>query len=131
MKIVATLFLGLLLFMHGMPLAVFAQAGPEVFALPEAIAGEAYRSNVESVLRETYHLKLKSNARASIFRWAMAQGELPPGLLVRANGAIVGVPRVPRAEPYRFQLKVVDTSSPRSEALTRDFSITISAPRLR
>jgi len=131
MKTARTLFLGLLLFLNGMPVTVFAQATPPVFALPDAVAGQTYRANVESVLRETYRLKLETNARIAIYRWTASHGELPLGLFVRPNGSIVGVPREARAELYRFQLKVLDISAPRSEPLTLDFTMTISAPRVR
>jgi hypothetical protein len=131
MKTARTLFLGLLLFLNGMPVTVFAQAAPQIFALPDAVAGERYRASVATVLSDTYHLKLESDGQTPIYRWIAAPGELPPGLLIRPNGSIVGVPRLARAEPYRFKLNVLDTSSPRSEPLTLDFTMTISAPRVR
>ncbi len=131
MKIFGALFLALVVLLNGMPLSVFAQESPTVFAVPDGIVGEPYRANLATVLRENYQLRLETNSRASLFRWSVGQGDVPPGLIVRANGTIVGSPRVARAEPYRFQLKVVDLSSRQGAALTLDFSIAIAAPRIR
>jgi hypothetical protein len=100
------------------PVAALAQEASAVFAVPDGVVGEPYRANIATVLRENYQLKLETNSRASIFRWAVVQGDVPPGLIVRANGTIVGSPRVARAEPYRFQVKVVDLATPQGAALT-------------
>lgn len=131
MKVFSALCLALAVLLCGMPLSVSAQESLTVFAVPDGIVGEAYRANIATVLRENYQLRLETNSRASIFRWSVPQGEVPPGLIVRANGTIVGSPRVARAEPYLFQLKVVDLSTPQGAALTLDFSLAISAPRIR
>lgn len=131
MKVFGTLSLALVVLLYGMPLSAFAQESTTVFTLPAGTAGEAYRANTATVLRETYHLRLETNSRASVFRWSVAHGEIPAGLIVRTNGTIVGSPRVARAEPYRFQLKVVDVSIPNSAALTLDFSLMISAPQMK
>jgi hypothetical protein len=50
---------------------------------------------------------------------------------VRGNGIVGGVPRLARSEPYSFQLRVVDFSVPHSESLTVNFTIAVSAPRVR
>ncbi len=131
MKSMRAFCLSLLVLVYGLPLPALAQEAPEIFSLPDGQVGVAYRVNIADVLRDTYHLKLETDARASLFRWALAQGEMPPGLIVRANGMIIGTPRATRAEPYRFQIKVLDLSLPRGEALGVDFSIEISAPRVR
>ncbi|MDX6444292.1 MAG: hypothetical protein QOH71_1366 [Blastocatellia bacterium] len=131
MKTFGVLFLSLLMLLYGMPVTATAQGSREVFALPDGTTGEAYRVNIEAILRERYQLKLETDARASVFRWALAQGEVPPGLFVRANGTIVGSPRVSRAEPYRFQLKVLDLSQSKADALTIDFTIVVSSSQVR
>ena len=131
MKVFGALSLALVVLLYGMPLSAFAQDSSTVFTLPGGTAGEAYRANTAKVLRENYQLGLETSSRASVFRWSLAQGEIPPGLIMRTNGTIVGMPRTGRAEPYRFQLKVVDVSTPNRAALTLEFSMTISAPRIR
>ena len=131
MKMFGALFLALVVLLNGMPLSVFAQESPTVFAVPDGIVGKPYRTNIATVLREKYQLRLETDSRASLFRWSVCQGDVPPGLVVRANGTIVGSPRVARADPYRFQLKVVDLSTPQGAALTLDFSLAITAPRIR
>jgi hypothetical protein len=113
MKPIRALSLTLLIVFYGMPLPVLAQKMPETFSLPPAIAGEPYRANILSVLRDNYRLKLETDARSSSFRWALAGNGLPPGLVLRPNGAILGIPHVPRDEPYQFQLKVLDVSLPK------------------
>lgn len=131
MKQVCAVILSVVLLTYAMPLSVLAGGPPSIFSLPDGVAGTAYRASIPDLLRDTYRLKLESNARASVFRWTVAQGELPPGLTVRANGSVVGVPRNARVDPYTFQLRVFDISSPGSAALTLDFSMMISAPRVR
>src|SRR5438552_721870 len=131
MKTIKVLTLILLIVLYGMPLSVPAQGPAEVFALPDATAGEAYRANIEAVLRDKYRLKLETDARASVFRWALVGGQTPPGLVIRANGTVMGSPRIPRAEPYQFQVKVLDLSLPHGEALILDFSIFVLTPRIR
>src|SRR6185369_9892340 len=51
------LIVGLFIFVLT-PILASAQEQPQVFALPEARVGEAYRVNLEDVLREKYRLKL-------------------------------------------------------------------------
>ena len=68
------------------PVAALAQEASTVFAVPDGIVGELYRANVATVLRENYHLRLETSSRVSVFRWSFGQGEVPPGLVVRANG---------------------------------------------
>jgi hypothetical protein len=136
MKRIRILFLIALVMLYGMPVTAFAQTTPgettpAVFSLPTGTAGEVYRASIETVLRDGYRLKLETDARTSIFRWAVVSGELPPGLMLRANGIIIGVPRVSRDEPYRFKLKVLDTRVIGGAALMLDFSIVVVARTLR
>lgn len=131
MKTLRVWSISLLMLVYGIPITAFAQAGPEAFSLPDGIAGETYRASLESVLRVRYGLKLETGASASVFRWALLTGEIPPGLVVRANGIVIGTPRAPRDESYRFQLKVVDLATPSAEALRLDFNVKISGTRIR
>lgn len=131
MKPIRALSLILLIVFYGMPLPVLAQEMPETFSLPTAIAGEPYRANILSVLRDNYRLKLETDARSSSFHWALAAFGLPPGLVLRTNGTILGIPRVPRDEPYQFQLKVRDVSLAKGDVLRLDFRLTVSTPRIR
>src|SRR6266571_4232508 len=126
MKSMRAFCLCLLVLVYGMPLPALAQGGPEILSLPDGQVGAVYRVNIADVLRDTYHLKLETDARATLFRWALAQGEMPPGLIVRANGTIIGMPRASRVEPYQFQLKVSDLLAPQGGALKLDFSLAIS-----
>jgi len=131
MKRLRLIVLSLLMVAYGMPVSAVTEVTPDTFILPNAVAGETYNANIASTLQSTYHLRLESDARAAVFRWAMAGGEIPPGLMVRPNGAIVGVPRVARTEPYLFQVRVLDISLPRSEPLKLNCTILVSSPRVR
>lgn len=131
MKAIRILSAILLIALFGIPLRALAQNAPEVFALPDGIAGGPYQANIQTVLREKYQLKLETDVSASVFRWSFAGGEMPPGLVVRPTGTIVGTPRVSRDEPYRFQVKVVDLAYAGSEALRLDLILTIGAHRIR
>src|SRR5688500_4274397 len=69
MKKVCAVILSVVLLACAMPLSVLAVEPPSVFALPDGVAGSAYRASIPEILRDTYRLKLQSNARASVFRW--------------------------------------------------------------
>ncbi|HZH30034.1 MAG TPA: putative Ig domain-containing protein [Pyrinomonadaceae bacterium] len=123
--------LSLLIILYAAPLTARAAAATEIFALPEARAAEAYQSDIEAVLRDKYRLKIESGARASTLQWAMAEGEIPPGLTIRTDGKIVGTPKVHREQPYQFRVKVVDLSISGSDPLTVPLSLSVAPPRLR
>lgn len=131
MRTTSAASLCLLVLLYGLPLNAMAQERQDPFDLPEALAGEVYRVNVVDVLRDGYHLKLDSGARTSVFRWALADGQLPPGIFVRPNGVITGTPRAHRAEPFRFSVKVSDATIAGSDPLVLTFELTVSAPRIK
>jgi hypothetical protein len=123
--------LGLFLFVIVVfPMAVTAQDDGKVFALPDAHAGEAYRVEIEQVLREKYRLKLDAGSQDAIIQWSLAGGELPLGMIVRTDGTIGGSPADPRPESYRFRLKAVDVTA-KDEELYLDFAVAVRAGRLR
>jgi hypothetical protein len=110
--------------------AVTAQEQPRVFSLPDAYAAEAYRTNAEDVLRDKYGLKLESGSRTAIIQWSLADGELPPGISLRADGTISGTPGNSSDLGYRFRLKVVDVAV-KNEELFVDFTLRARSGRLR
>lgn len=131
MKSIQRLMLSLLIVLAGTPLPSLGNNVPDVILLPDGVAGRSYQANIQRVLRESYQLKLETDARTSFFRWAFSGGEIPPGLVVRPSGTIVGTPRVARDEPYRFQVKVNDLAYSGSEALQLEISLTIVAHQVR
>src|SRR6266550_7345680 len=66
-----------------------AQEESRTFALPDARVGEEYRTDIETVLRETYGLRLEADKHA-IIQWLLKDGELTPGLALRTNGVLTG-----------------------------------------
>jgi hypothetical protein len=106
-----------------------AQEKPQVFSLPDARTGEAYRANVEDVLRDRYGLKISSMPRA-ILLWSIAGGERPPGISVRTDGTVAGTPTANRVDDYQFRLKVVDASDKDDELLI-NLSVIVKPERLR
>jgi len=113
-----------------LPASILAQESSQTFSLPDARAGEAYRVNLETVLREKYGLRLESGARNAIIQWAVAGGDLPAGVSVRTDGTIIGQPDVARTDNYRFRLRVVDASV-KDEELLLDFILAVKPGRLR
>jgi hypothetical protein len=113
-----------------LPASILAQGSSQSFSLPDARAGEAYRVELETVLSGRYGLRLESGARNAIIRWALADGDLPPGLSVRTDGTIIGQPDIARTDPYRFRLRVVDVSV-KDEELLLDFTLVVKTGRLR
>src|SRR6266403_676499 len=107
-----------------------AQERPQVFALPDARAGEAYRANMEEVLREKYGLRLEAGSPRAIVLWSLADGEVPPGTSVRTDGTIVGTATNGATDNYAFRLKILDASA-KTEELILNFSIAVKPGRLR
>lgn len=131
MKLLRLLFISSLLVMNGMPSAVRAQTVPGILILPEGRSGEPYHVQLESVLRDNYRLKVEAGSRVPVFRWGLVSGELPPGLILRMNGTLVGTPRRLRVQPYQFQLRVFDATTAGAAPLKLDFSLTITATQVR
>ena len=131
MKATRILLVSFMIVLYGIPLPALAQSAPDYFELPSGVSGGPYQANIQTVLREKYHLKLETDIRASVFRWALAGGEIPPGLFLRPNGTIIGSPRVPRDEPYHFQVRVVDAAYAGSEALRIDLILKVAAHQVR
>lgn len=107
-----------------------AQEKPQVFSLPEARVGEAYRVKIEDLLREKYGLKLETSSARAILLWSLAGGEPPPGISVQTDGAIVGTVTENATDSYEFSLKVVDASV-KDEQLSLNFSLGVRRGRLR
>lgn len=131
MKLLRSLSLSFLIILYGAPLSTLGAARVEVFTLPDGRVGEQYQADIEDVLRETYQLKIDTGVSRSILQWALAEGELPAGLAVSTDGKIVGTPRLHRAEPYLFRVKVVDMSLSGSDPLLVPLKLIVAAPRLR
>jgi hypothetical protein len=131
MKLIRVICLSLLILFYGMPLPAHAQTTTETFSLPDVRAGEVYRINIESVLRDKYRLRLETPANSTLFRWAFKGGELPPGLILRPNGTLSGTPRAARAQPYNFQVKVINVGMPGAEALILDLSLNVMTAQVK
>jgi len=131
MKPIRALFLTLMIVFYGMPLPVLAQGTPEVFKLPDGVSGEAYRANIETVLRDEYGLKIENAASSSILQWAFVGGVMPSGLKLRTDGFIIGNPNVSESQTLLFQAKVFDATEPNSEPLVLHFKLSVNVPRLR
>ncbi|HEY0376399.1 MAG TPA: hypothetical protein VGC87_05515 [Pyrinomonadaceae bacterium] len=131
MKLIRLLSLSLSLVLCGTPLAAAAETAPGVFTLPEGRVAEAYHADIEAVLRERYQMKVETGVRNSILQWSLLDGELPPGLTVRTDGTLDGVPKSYREQPYQFTVKVIDMSVNDSGPLVIPLSLSVTAPRLR
>jgi hypothetical protein len=59
------------------------------------------------------------------YRWTLASGALPPGLLLSGTGTISGTPKASGTQPtktYAFTVKVTDANS---QTATANLSITV------
>ena len=84
-----------------------------VGVLPDAIVGNPY-----SIL-------LQATGGAAPFSWALASGQLPPGLTLSAAGVLSGTPTVANAAPTAFTVQVQDSGSP---AQSKSLALTIRVP---
>jgi len=125
MKTLRVLTFILLIVLYGVPLTTRAQEA-QIFSLPQGSVGKIYRASIEAVLRDS-GMRLQSETRTPVFRWTLAGGELPPGLVLRPNGTIIGTPRVPRETPYQFKLKVSDAVA----SMNLEFNLTINASQVK
>ncbi len=114
-----------------MGLSAPAQSTNDAFQLPDGQAREAYRVDIEAVLRERYRQKIDTGVKESILQWTVVDGELPAGLTVRPNGSVVGTPEAAREKPYVFRVAVVDRAIANSSSLMISLSVVIAPPRLR
>lgn len=130
MKPIRALCLSLLVLSYGMPLPVLAQGVPGTLSLPTGRVGEAYRIDIEAVLRDSYGLRIDTGVQSSILQWLYVDGEMPPGTSVRTDGTIVGTPNTYTDGPYRFRVKVVDVAT-NPEPLLIGLSIRVDAPRIK
>jgi len=128
MKRLRVIFMSLSVLAYGMPIHTLGQVESQTFSLPDVRAGEACHINIQTVLRDKYRLRLETDSRSNIFRWTLIGGELPAGLVLRPNGAVSGIPKIGRTQPYNFQVKV---TAPNTEALTLDLSMNVMAPQIR
>jgi hypothetical protein len=126
----ATNFLWVVAFVAVLSMTAYAQDQAQVFQLPDARVGEGYRAEIEQVLRDTYRLKLESGTRDAIIQWALAGGNLPPGLSVRTDGYVVGVPTEYRADSYTFRLRALDNAA-KDDPLVLEFTVNLRAGGLR
>jgi hypothetical protein len=130
MRITRSKLLGVLLLLLAFSAVAIGQGQSQVFALPEARAGELYRVELEKVLREKYRLKLESSTQTGVIQWAEAGGQLPPGMSVRTDGVIVGTSRDSSEQAYNIRLKAIDVSTP-SDELLLDFTLKVKPAALR
>jgi hypothetical protein len=112
-------------------LSPLAQSANDVFQLPDGQAREAYRVDIEAVLRERYRQKIDTGVNGSILQWSIVDGELPAGMTVRTDGNVVGTPEAAREKPYVFRVAVVDRAVANSSPLLISLGVVIAPPRLR
>lgn len=105
-------------------------AGAQTFELPEARAGENYRVQIEQVLRDNYRLRLQTGSRGGVIEWTPASGNLPPGLSVRPDGFIVGMPQSAGDRTFAFQLRVSDSAA-KQDSLSLEFLLRVKGGGLQ
>jgi uncharacterized repeat protein (TIGR03803 family) len=81
-------------------------------SLPSTTVGMAYSST------------LAASGGISPYSWALASGNLPPGLTLASNGTISGTPTA--SGQYSFTAKVTDSSSP-AQSASSPFSISVTS----
>jgi len=94
-----------------------AQPAPPVItttSLPDGTVGKAYPVT-----------QLQASGGQLPYRWTLASGALPPGLLLSGTGTISGTPKASGTQPtktYAFTVKVTDANS---QTATANLSITV------
>ncbi|HKO60854.1 MAG TPA: hypothetical protein VJV03_06820 [Pyrinomonadaceae bacterium] len=131
MKTLQALTLSILVLLVSLPIPVFGATELQVVTLPDAMVGGVYQASIPDVLRDRYGLKLSIEGGKSIFRWSLAEGHLPIGLVLRPSGTISGTPRLASDEPYRFHVKVIDIAYAGSDPLILNIALLISNRRIR
>jgi hypothetical protein len=82
--------------------------------LPDGTVGKAYPAT-----------QLQASGGLMPYRWTIASGVLPPGLLLSGTGTISGTPKPSGTQPiktYSFTVKVTDTNN---QTATANLSITV------
>ncbi len=74
-----------------------------------------------------YNETLQASGGAVPYNWTLANGSLPPGLTLDANGTISGVPEEPGDFPVRLR---VEDSSPEKKSAAASFTISITGADL-
>jgi hypothetical protein len=97
-----------------------AARAQETTILPKAEVGKPYSVTIGV---ET------ENGKGQLL-WKLADGTLPPGIRVSADGKVEGTPTETKSDPYVFNLSVADSSQPPQTALLH-FSLTVSAAALQ
>lgn len=88
---------------------------PQLVLIPTAMP--------DSVVGKSYSQPLTTAGGVAPYRWAVASGSLPSGLVLDAAGNISGVPNA--AGVSTFTIKVTDSSTP-NQTVSRDYTISIS-----
>src|ERR1035437_1154536 len=116
-----------------------AGCGLVVFALATAFAAHGQSSTASqqpglvitaqsassAILGSNFSFPLVATGGSAPYSWRLVDGQLPPGLKLRAHaGAISGVPAT--AGEYRFTVAVADSSAPPLQA-QRAMTITVIA----
>jgi len=74
---------------------------------------------------QAYSVTFEASGGASPYSWALAEGSLPPGLLLSTSGALTGTPTT--TGTYNFTVRVTDSAQ---VTVTKAFVLVISPPPL-
>jgi hypothetical protein len=93
--------------------------------LPAGVANQAYSQSLSEILKETYHLALKTSSDTPAYEWRLP-GPGPAGLGIDpATGTILGTPTI--AKRYLFRVEVLDRSLPQPAPLKLLVSLQITS----
>lgn len=81
----------------------------------------------EAVPQQYYWARLRANGGTPPLQWSVLRGEVPPGLELRDDGTISGVPNT--AGEFRFTAGVNDSAQPPNQ-IHHQFTITVLTPLL-
>lgn len=97
----------------------------EVVAQPMSVTTTALPNASEGA---AYHATLAASGGTAPYRWSVASGTLPPGLVLAPSGVLSGTPTVPGT--YTVTARATDSASPPRSA-TRQLTLVVGAANLQ
>jgi hypothetical protein len=93
--------------------------------LPAGVINQAYSQNLSGILKEKYHLTLRTSSDTPAYEWRLP-GPGSAGLGIDpATGTILGTPNI--AKRYLFRVEVLDRSLPQPAPLKLLISLQITS----
>lgn len=116
--------------------AVWAQTAsedcPKSIDLVDGTVGDPYEQNILRAIQvRDRECGLQGGSANPRFRWTIEDGLMPPGLVLRSDGTVTGVPTTYNENPYEFKVKIADELLPTAAPETLELRLRIMPARIR